>query len=118
MQIELVAPNAGEMVLQVPLEASWMRIAQAFDEKSGWRVQSVLTGHEEIAPTTTAAIGALIAAAHEAFPGRKLEILDEVVPTCESCTRAVGNVRAEWPGLVLLLCGSCAEAHQEMAVAS
>lgn len=120
MRVELVAPAVDEMVLQVDAGAMYMRVAQAVFEASGWRVQTVLTGHEEIAPTTVAAIGALIAAAHAVFPGRQLEIVDEVIPACESCGRARGDVRLEFPGYVLLVCLSCEVAYRDrgMAVAS
>lgn len=120
MRVELIAPSDDEMVLQVEAGATMMRVAQAIFETSGWRVQMVLTGHQEMAPTTVAAIGALIAAAHEAFPGQQLEIVDEVIPACESCGRARGDVRLEFPRYVLLVCLSCEAAYRDhlMAVAS
>lgn len=120
MTVELVAPSSDEMVLLVDAGATKMRLAQAVFETAGWRVQTNLTGHEEFAPTTVAAIGALIAAAHGAFPGVHLEIIDEVIPACESCGHARGDVRLEFPGLVLLTCSSCADAYRkrDLAVAS
>ena len=120
MRVELIAPAADEMVAQVEAGATTMRVAQAIFETSGWRVQMVLTGHQEKAPTTVSAIGALIAAAHEVFPGQRLEIIDHIVPVCESCRRARGEVRLEFPGLVLLVCLSCEDAYRNrpMAVAS
>lgn len=121
LTVELVSPAHDEMALQVEAGATYMRVAQALNETSGWRVQMPWTGQEHTEPTTVAAIGALIAAAHAAFPGRELEIVDHIVPVCESCGRARGDVRLEFPGLVLLTCLSCADAvrgRQKMAVAS
>lgn len=120
MTVELVSPTEGEMVLQVEAGATHMRVAQAFNETAGWRVQIPWTGQEQIAPTTVAAIGALIAAAHASFPGRVLEIVDHVIPVCESCGHARGERRLEFPGLVLLMCQGCEEAYlkRPMAVAS
>lgn len=120
MRVELIAPADDEMVIQVDAGATKMRVAQAIFETSGWRVQMVLTGHQEMAPTTVSAIGALLAAAHEVFPGQQLEIVDEVIPACESCGRNRGNIRLDFPGYVLLVCQSCEAAYRDhqMAVAS